>query len=165
MSKKTLLYFGDIDTSQVKDEYISALTYDGRKIKIDLNIFDGDTLTEEIITKTETFLQKIEEHIDQAYKYLNDDYEAEGETYGYIEHHMDDLDEEILTKIIPNYQADLHQDDELFEQLKLIRVGIFPEDDDEFAVFDFSIGTKHTDYLIAIFMNNKGEVVDLGIES
>lgn len=165
MSKTTLLYFGEIDRSQVKDEYISALTYEGKKIKIDLNFFDEEGASDEVLEKVQKFLGAVEEHIRNAYKYLADDYEAEGETYGYIEHHMDELEENVLAEIIPGYQADLHQDDELFEKLHLQRIGIFPEDDDEFAVFDFSIGTKHTDYLIAIFINQDGEVVDLGIES
>lgn len=165
MSKTTLLYFGEIDRSQIKDEYISALIYEGKKIKVDLNFFDQESASDEVFTKVQKFLESVEEHIQNAYKYLNDDYEAEGESYGYIEHHMDDLDIEVLKTIIPEYQADLHQDDELFEKLQLQRIGIFPEDDDEFAVFDFSIGTKYTDYLIAIFINKDGEVVDLGIES
>ncbi len=165
MSKQQLLHFGEIDLQQVKDEYSSALTYEGRKIKIDLNFFDGNEVSQEIIQKTQTFLEKIEEHIRNAYKSLSDDYEAEGETYGYIEHHMNELEPEELQQIIENYQPAIPQDDELFEQLQLKRIGIFPEDDGEFAVFDFSIGEKFTDYLIAIFLDVNGQLVDLGIES
>lgn len=165
MSKQQLLYFGEIDLQQLKDEYTSALQYDGRKIKIDLNFFDNDSTSPETLLKAQVFLENIEENIRNVYKSLNNDYEAEGETYGYIEHHMDELEPEVLQKILENYQPGVPQDDELFEKLQLVRICIFPEDDDEFAVFDFTIGEKITDYLIAIFVNNKGEMVDLGIES
>lgn len=165
MSKQQILYFGEIDLQQVKDEYISALTYDGRKVKLDLNLFDNEQTAPETIQKAHSFLEKIEEHIRNAYKSLSDDYEAEGETYGYIEHHMEELEPEELAKIIDNYQPAIPQDDELFDKLQLQRIGLYPEDDDEFAVFDFSIGDKYTDYLIAIFVNVNGDVVDLGIES
>lgn len=164
MSKSTLLYFGEIDKDQLKDEYISALTYDGKKIRIDLNFFE-ESVSDEIISKTQKFLENIQIHIENAYKFLNDDYEAEGETYGYIEHHMNELSPEQLKEIIAGYQEELHQDDELFEKLQLSRLGIFPEDDQEFAIFDFTIGTKYTDYLIAIFIDQEGNIVDLGIES
>ncbi|MCZ2393540.1 MAG: DUF2004 domain-containing protein [Chitinophagales bacterium] len=166
MKKQQLSFFGEIDLQNLKEEYISSFNFEGKQVKIDLNFFDGDEISEETFSKTQDFLNLIEDHIRNAYTYLGEDYDSEGETYGYIEHHAEELPEKELQSIIG--KESLEDDalyDNLFEYLQLQRIGIFPEDTDEFAVFDFSIGEKHTEYVIAIFVNSEGVMVDLGIES
>lgn len=166
MKKQQLPLFGELDTQNLKEEYVSSFKFEGKPIKIDLNFFDGDEITEEIFNKAKKFIDLIEDHIRNAYTYLGEDFDAEGETYGYIEHHTENLQPEELKAIIGNESSDEDElYDNLFDHLKLQRVGIFPEDDEEFAVFDFSIGEKYTDYVIAIFVDSEGIMVDLGIES
>ena len=165
MNQQKLLFFGDIDLEQVKSEYISSLNFDGSKIALNLNIFEDETVTPEIIKKADVFLENIEEIIRRVYKYLLDDYESEGETYGYIQHHIDNLEAEEIIQILGKHTPEIAQNDDLVAKLKLNRIAIFPEDDDEFAVFDFTIGRDHTDYVLAIYTDKDGNLIDLGIEN
>lgn len=165
MNQQKLLFFGDIDLDQVKNEYTSSLQFDEKKITINMNIFEDETVTPEIINKAQAFLEKIEDQIRSVNKYMLDDYESEGETYGYIEHHIENLTPEEIKEIIGKYTPEEAQEDDLVANLKLNRIAIFPEDDDEFAVFDFTIGEQYTDYVIAIYTDIDGKLIDLGIES
>lgn len=165
MNQQNLLFFGDIDLEQVKSEYISSLNFDGSKIALNLNIFDDETVTPEIIKKANVFLENIDEIIRRVYKYLLDDYESEGETYGYIQHHIDNLENEDIIQILGKHTPEIAQNDDLVAKLKLNRIAVFPEDDDEFAVFDFTIGSDYTDYVMAIYTDKDGNLIDLGIEN
>ena len=165
MSQQKLLFFGDIDLNEVKSEYTSSLQFDDEKITVNLNIFENDSVTPEMIEKADAFLQKIEDAIRNAYKYLLDDYESEGETYGYIQHHIDQLSPEEMIEILGKHTPDVDQNDDLVAHLKINRIAIFPEDDDEFAVFDFTIGRDYSDYVIAIYTDIESKLIDLGIES
>lgn len=165
MNQQNLLFFGDIDLEQVKSEYISSLNFDGSKIALNLNIFDDETVTPEIIKKANVFLENIDEIIRRVYKFLLDDYESEGETYGYIQHHIDNLENEDIIQILGKHTPEIAQNDDLVAKLKLNRIAVFPEDDDEFAVFDFTIGSDYTDYVMAIYTDKDGNLIDLGIEN
>lgn len=165
MNQQKLSFFGDIDLDQVKSEYISSLNFEESKIALNLNIFENDMVTTEMINKADVFLQNIDETIRKVYKYLLDDYESEGETYGYIQHHIDSLEPNEIIAILGKHTPDVDQNDDLVAKLKLNRIALFPEDDDEFAVFDFTIGQDYTDYVIAIYTDREGNLIDLGIES
>ncbi|HUH73150.1 MAG TPA: DUF2004 domain-containing protein [Chitinophagales bacterium] len=165
MNQQKLSFFGDIDLDQVKSEYISNLKFEESNIALNLNIFENDTVTPEIIEKADVFLKAIEDTIRRVYKYLLDDYESEGETYGYIQHHIDNLEPEEIINILGKHTPDVDQNDDLVGKLKLNRIAVFPEDDDEFAVFDFTIGRDYTDYVMAIYTDRDGNLIDLGIES
>jgi len=164
MSTIQLLHFGEIDLRQIKDEYRAAIQHDGRKILLDLNFFEEKNLPEKKLPQIRQFLEDLELHIKEAYATIANDYESEGETYGYIEHHMEELEPEDIRAIVGQTTSSGPQDDELFEKLSLIRIGLYPEEENEFAVFDFSIGKKYTDYILAVFFNADGTIEDIAIE-
>jgi hypothetical protein len=46
----------------------------------------------------------------------------------------------------------------------LVRIGIYPQSEDFFASFDYSIGMDLTDYLVVIYTDKNGGVEDLVME-
>jgi len=50
-------------------------------------------------------------------------------------------------------------------KLKLIRVGLYPTSEDNFAIFDYSIGEEITDYLVVINTDENGQLDYMTMES
>ena len=50
-------------------------------------------------------------------------------------------------------------------KIKLVRIGIYPEDSDSMATFDYTIGRDLTQYLIVIRFDSEGKLVEIVMES
>ena len=53
----------------------------------------------------------------------------------------------------------------MINALRLVRIGLYPDSDQQFATFDYSIGQELTDYLAVINTDEKGNLVDMTMES
>jgi hypothetical protein len=53
----------------------------------------------------------------------------------------------------------------MLSKLHLVRVGLYPDSEDEFAIFDYSIGQELTQYLVVINTNEDGEIDYMTMES
>ena len=49
--------------------------------------------------------------------------------------------------------------------LRLVRVGLFPDSEDRFAIFDYSIGRNLTQYLVVINTDENGNLDYMTMES
>jgi hypothetical protein len=47
----------------------------------------------------------------------------------------------------------------------MVRVGLYPHDKENFAIFDYSIGTEITNYLVVINTDENGELDYMAMES
>ena len=82
----------------------------------------------------------------------------------YIEHHVDTLPDAAVAKIFGRSRHAITR--ELFlEKLVLARVWFVPEDDDELAIFDYSIAPELTDEVLAVKFDGKGRFATIAIES
>ncbi|MCG2792093.1 MAG: DUF2004 domain-containing protein [Weeksellaceae bacterium] len=83
----------------------------------------------------------------------------------YISHHLNEIPKNELKILIDANDKTKSDEQKLFEKVKLIRVGIFPQDNPYYGVFDYSIGVNYTQYLISIQVDKTGKIIDITMES
>ena len=106
--------------------------------------------------------------LDQQNKvYIDNDFNDEdGDTVRfYLEHHLEVADKQELSTLIDFGGKNTETKKQLLAKLYLVRVGIYPDNDENFAVFDYSLGKSFTNYLVVCNLNKKGELDYMTMES
>ncbi len=166
MATVTIPHFGPLDPTSLDEYYDTELEYNGIQLQIDLN-FESNSLDAQRLETVKAFIDNIRIHDLNNKKYIDNDYnDKDGETVRfYLEHHLEELGEnELATLIDQNSKSTEHQK-QLKNKLHLVRVGIYPEGEDQFATFDYSIGVDITNDLIVIDTDENGNLVYITVES
>ncbi|MEP6676138.1 MAG: DUF2004 domain-containing protein, partial [Ferruginibacter sp.] len=140
--------------------------FNNTKVQIDLN-FGNTIIDPKKLEAVTDFIDNIRIHDINNKKYINKDYnDDDADTVrSYLEHHLEELGENELAPLIDfNSKSDEHAT-QLLKKLHLVRVGIYPEGEDQFAIFDYSIGQEITDYLVVINTDENGNLVYITMES
>ena len=166
MATYTLPQFGQIDTTNLEDSYDVEIEFDGDKIQIDLN-FDDKTIGTKRLDKVKKFIEKIKDFDIKNKKYIEKDYKDEDAdtVRTYVQHHLEEMERENLKGLVDFENEKMDPEIQLMRKLRLVRIGFYPDDEDEFAVFDYSIGTALTNYLVVININENGKLEDMTMES
>ena len=162
----TLPHFGPIDTTSLEEYYDTEIPYNDTQIEIDLNFGDKNIELERFET-VKDFIDNIRIHDMNNRKYIDNDYnDNEGGTVKfYLEHHLEELGENELSTLIDLNSKKTDHEKQLKHKLHLVRVGIYPKGENQFATFDYSIGRDITDQLIVIDTDENGNLVYLTMES
>ncbi|OQP58135.1 hypothetical protein A3860_07355 [Niastella vici] len=166
MSSYTLPHFGEIDLSNLDEYYDVEIEMNGKEVDLDLN-FEKKTVDPARLDIVKKFLEKLPEFDQKNKKYIVEDFEGEdNDTVAtYVEHHLEELDEDELGEIIDFKNEAVEPEKQFIDALHLTRVGFYPDGDDQFAIFDYSIGRELTDYLVVIFTDENGELEYMTMES
>lgn len=166
MAEYTLPHFGNLSTENLKDYYDIDIDFNGTQIQIDLN-FENDTIDTLTMDKIKNFIENIDKFDKLNKNYILNDYNDEdGETVKlYLEHHLEEVGKEELSTLINFDDTITEPEKQLLEKLKLVRVGIYPHDEENFAIFDYSIGREITQYLVVINTDENGELEYMTMES
>ena len=166
MATYTLPHFGQIDTTNLEDTYDVEIEFDGDKIQIDLN-FDDKTIGTKRMDKVKKFIEKIKDLDVKNKKYIEKDYKDEDAdtVRTYVQHHLEEIEKEKLKDLVDFNNEKVDPEIQLMKKLHLVRVGLYPDDEDEFAVFDYSIGKELTDYLVVINIDENGKLEEMTMES
>ena len=159
-----LPYFGNIDLAAPQDYYSVDIVLQGQKIQLDL-IFEeciSDTVSPEPV---KTVLENLYDYAAKAYKTILNEFKTEATVKGYLEHHLEGVDKNDLDELLTDADKTLPVEEQLLYKLRLERVGLYPEKENDFAIFDYTIGRKVTNYLIVVKFNNEGSVMVLAMES
>jgi hypothetical protein len=160
MAAYTLPHFGDLDLKNLEEYYDVDIDYNGNEIQLDLN-FDANSIDPKRMDVVKQFIDNIAEFDKKNRTYIEADFaDEDADTVReYIEHHLDEL---------PNLvkQGDESSPEmQLLNALRLVRVGLYPDGEDQFAIFDYSIGKELTQYLVVINTDEKGNLDYLTMES
>jgi len=166
MSSYALPHFGELDLSNLDEYYDVEIEFNGKEVDLDLN-FEKKTVDPARLDIIKKFLENLPEFDQKNKKYINEDFEGEDtDTVAtYVEHHMEELDEEELGDIIDFENKAVEPERQFVNALHLVRVGFYPHGEDQFAIFDYSIGREITDYLIVIFTDENGDLEYMTMES
>ena len=80
----------------------------------------------------------------------------------YMEHHLEELEQADINKLFGTTEV---SSDQFLSKLALCRVGIYPDSDEDFAVFDISLPEDVTDYLLVVRFSVDGEISYISMES
>ncbi len=166
MTEFTLPHFGEINLTSLKEYYDVDIEFRDGEIQIDLNFTDStiDIQTMEIVKK---FIDDIDKFDKQNKIYIDEDYnDEEGETVkSYMEHHLEEIEKSELSDLIDFDNEKIEPEKQLLSALKLVRCGLYPHDEGNFAIFDYTIGRELTDYLVVINLNKEGDFNYMTMES
>lgn len=166
MAKYTLPHFGALDTDNLDEYYDVAIPVNGQDISVDLN-FMNDKIDSDALGLVESFINKLSEHEKKNRKHIEDDYADENSeaVKEYIDHHIEELEPEELSAVIDYNNKNIKPELQLLNALKLVRVGLYPYDTEDFAVFDYSFGRDLTQYLVVVCTDYNGNLVRIAMES
>jgi Protein of unknown function (DUF2004) len=166
MANYTLPYFGQIDTDQLEEYLDVDIDFKGNQVQIDLN-FEGNKIETERLDAVKAFIDNLEKFDTQNKTYISQDFDDEecDTVKTYLEHHLEEIDKNELSELIDPSDKTKEPIKQLLEKLHLVRVGLYPDNEDEFAIFDYSIGQEITQYLVVINTNEKGELDYMTMES
>jgi len=166
MANYSLPYFGIIDPNNLEDYYDVEIDLNGREIQVDLN-FESKTIDTTILDSVKRFIDNISEfdnknktHIDQDYR--NEDCDTVREYVGYC---IEECSKDELSEFIDYTSKTASPKAQLMKSLQLVRVGFYPDSEDSFAIFDYSINPEITNQLVVIFTHQTGEMNYMTIES
>lgn len=166
MAKYVLPSFGQLDSENLEEYYDCDIIFNNTQVSIDLNFGDCkiDISRLEIAKK---FIEQIADYDYKNKKYIEQDYtDEDGDTVReYVEHHLDELGEDELSELIDPSNKKTSREDQLVKKLHLVRMGLYPDSDDQFAIFDYSIGPEITQYLVVLFIDEYGNLDYLTMES
>nr|WP_315423927.1 DUF2004 domain-containing protein [uncultured Pedobacter sp.] len=166
MAEYALPYFGNLPTENLEEYYDVDIELNGNEIQVDLN-FENQTVDILILDKVKNFIEKLEKFDKLNKTYILNDYNDEdGDTVKfYLEHHLEEVDKEELTKLVNFDDTITEPEQQLLSKLKLVRVGLYPDNEDNFAIFDYSIGKDITNYLVVINTDENGQLDYMTMES
>jgi hypothetical protein len=166
MAKYKLPLFNELDTDDLDNLYEAESVLNGRSFKIDLSFDNGKASTvkleavEQLIVNIAAFDGKNKAYI--AKDYADNTF---GTVRTYVEHHLEELDKEQLKYFADIDKSGFSTESQIMKSLHLVRVGLYPDHDDQFAIFDYSIGKDLTQYLVVIVTDKNGNLKEMAMES
>ena len=166
MANYSLPHFGELDTRNLEEYYDVDIHFNGQKIQIDLN-FETNSIDTKRLSIVKQFMDNISEFDKKNKKYIEHDYANEDfdTAKTYAEHHIENLDKDELSKFIDFRNKATSAEIQLLNSLRLIRIGYYPDSEENFATFDYSIDPEITDQLVVIFTYPTGELNYMTMES
>jgi hypothetical protein len=161
-----LPHFGVLDPRALNEYYDADVEFNGTEIQVDLN-FERNTIDMEKLESVKRFIENIRIHDINNRKYIQQDFDdEEGDTVRfYIENHLEELATDDLNELIGPGRKTTDQPALLLKKLHLVRVGLYPDSDAQFAIFDYSIGKELTNYLVVINTDVNGNLDYMTMES
>lgn len=153
MSVQKLPYFSEAFDLEALDLYYDTeFTLAGRTIAIDLN-FDDNVCSEELFDTLRKFLNKLQEVITLGRRSIRQEFASGTVVAEYMQLHLDELEPEEIEELTKNAHASQSIEEQLISALMITRIGFYPNDDEHFAVLDFSFGEEISNYLLAVNFN------------
>lgn len=160
-----LKYFGKIDLNKTEEHIDIHTSINGNKVAIDLNIME-DQISRPTIEPTRVFLENLNDIEKVARKKVVSDFQNGTVVKGYINHHLRAFNANELKSLgIESTDTSENNEQKFLDKIHLKRIGIYPEEWDSLAIFDFTINADFTQYLIVLKFNSNGEFVDIYTES
>jgi hypothetical protein len=166
MANFNLPHFGLIDPNDLEEYYSVKITFGSRQIEIDLN-FENKTIDVKTLATVQHFIDNIRIFDINNKDFIAADYNnKDGETAKfYLQHHLEELGTAELSALLPAGSKKPDHEKLLLQKLHLVRVGIYPDSADQFAVFDYSIGKDITNYLVVLVTDENGNLDYMTMES
>ena len=160
-----LKYFGKINLNKTDDYVDVIIEVNGNEISLDLN-FTEESVPEKIMEPTIRFLEDLDETESIAHNQIIYDFKNGRAVNDYIEHHIKEFSDFELQSIGIDPAISFEEKKQQFlNKIHLKRIGIYPEEWDSLAIFDYTISDELTQYVIVVQFNSDGKIVDVYVES
>ncbi|MES2575252.1 MAG: DUF2004 domain-containing protein [Bacteroidota bacterium] len=159
-------YFGKIDLKKLEAEYESEIKYKGKPLEISMTFLSEKKQTSiDELQKIDFYLDNVSQNLNGINRILIDDYKQEETVKEYIDFLTEELEEEDLLQVMENHNASLSIEHNILLNINLLRIVFYPDqEDDVFAIFDYTLSQDITDVLLVARLNNDNSL-NLLIES
>jgi hypothetical protein len=157
--------FQQMDLSE-PDSWEGTCSHAGRSIAVDLTL-EHEGVPPKLVESALRFVDELGAFEAVARSSLLDDVNNadESATRMYISHHLSALPDSSFAEIFGSAQREGIGTADFLSRLSLVRVGLYPESEKSHAVFDYSISTAATDYVLAVSFDGSGRVSKVSMES
>ena len=166
MANYTLQHFGDLDLNNLEEYFDVDIDFNEHKVQIDLN-FESNNIDIKRLDLVKQFLENISDFDLKNKKHIGQDYADENcdTVKTYVEHYIENFDTDELSEFIDFDNKATSPEIQLMNSLRLIRIGFYPDSEENFAIFDYSINPEVADQLVVIFTHPNGEMNYMTMES
>lgn len=156
--------FGELDLNSLEKYYKEQFKFNKRDLKLDLN-FNKTEISEDRIQIVINVLNNLNNILNQVWKYIEQDFEEGKDVNEYIEFHFEELFEDELKDLLKNADKSLTLKEQFLSLINLKRIGFYPEEKDEFVIFDFVIDKEISQYLLVVKLNDQLQLDHITMES
>lgn len=154
--KKNITYFGEVEISSPLETTEGTVAIDNHQIELDLNFHDG-VPKHDWVEEYENYIKDLQQHKTDVEAAIRADYEDGGDVKEYADFHLEELDASVIEKVLAGTDASKSKEERLLSVLKLVRIGFYPGDEN-YAVWDYTIGREVTDFLVVVNTDNTGKI-------
>jgi hypothetical protein len=145
----------------------ATITFSGRGVFFDLTI-DGEELTAADFRDLPQTPEDLEPLDRAARRAILEDARSQDEDAAailYVTHHHRLLSSADFERLFGADRPDLRNLEPLLARLALVRVGLYPEDEDQRILLDYAIDPDVTDYRLSVAFNLKRQPTAVDLES
>lgn len=167
MSEYQILYFGTVNATAVNKRYDGHIDLDGHKITLDLH-FDNPQAAPGLDATINQFLEKAVSYDPSIRSAIKEDFDLDGESLEFVRFLLEEIRPRELKQLLGNQEEVKSVPLQLLNQLQLIRIGIYADDEDGFfAIYDYSIfvNNRPINQVLAVHVDEQGSVFDIAWES
>lgn len=164
MTKYNLTHFGEIDLENLEEYYETEITVDGRQVEVDINFDEGST-DASTLNKINKWLSNASKLNEIGLATIQEDYKSGETVREYIEHHMEELDEDDLSQLLKSAKGGATKEEKILSAIKLKRIGFYPQTEERFLNLDYTLEGELTDYLVVLDFTEDGKLHYITTES
>lgn len=154
--KKDITYFGEVEINSPQETTEGMVTIDNHQVELDLNFYDG-VPDHDWVEEYENYVKDLGQHKAAVETAIRADYEEGGDVKEYVDFHLEELDAATVEKVLAGTDASESKEKRLLSALKLVRIGFYPGNEN-YAVWDYTIGREITDMLVVVNTDNTGKI-------
>ena len=156
--------FGEIDPHNLEEYYETEIVINKVPVEVDLN-FESEIIAESELILLNKYIANIESGVKKAFEAISVDFglgENSETAVSYLQHHLEMLTEEEKNSLFDNAAISKQI---FLNSLELTRIGLYPEDEESYAIYDIHFPKKYTNYLMAVEFNKNDELSAISFES
>ena len=166
MAKAVHPILGAIDTS-APGFWDATIAFGGRTVTVDLTIDSSDVSAAliEDLPQTSNDLEPLDRIA--RVEILRDAQSGDDDAAAalYLTHHRDVLPPGEFQRLFGTADPDPANAEALLSRLVLVRVGFYPENEKSRVLFDYSIDSEATNYLLCVSFDSRGQPTAVDLES
>ncbi len=165
-NKYSYTMFGDFSLDSVENLSLYLdIESEGKPLTLDLN-FEEATVSPNQLTLVNKILNNLSTYKDRTHAFvLEDAAEEDSVTDEYLTFHQEKGEEGSLLSILEKSTSERKRKKKLRKLLHLNRIGFYPHDEERYAIFDYTLGEEHTNYLLVVVLNNIDKIQYITMES
>lgn len=159
-----LPFFNELDSDLLADYYEADIDLGLKKLFLDLNFHETSIESDRLLI-LKNYLDNLTGIIDIAENEIRNDFNNGEEVKEFLTFHIEELDQNELADLLKEADQNLSIEQQILSTLKLKRIGFYPDEEENFAVLDFTLNEDLSQYILVVNMTDNKAVNYITMES